>query len=227
MEITSLNSITTDLLLIVRGSNISNSEKISKRQLETWVHQYRALLLRQNISNGDNINPDYIQTIPSIELVQIDSAGNITNIESGTNIYRTSTKIPNTVNLRGSTGITYIGTLNKKRIQLVPSNRVEFQLYKKYTPSETIAYLEDGYIWIINTKGIRYITIRGIGQNPVEWALYNNSTMTAQAFTTDSPYPIPADMIPVLKQMILEKELGIIISTPSDTKNDSKHNPGE
>lgn len=227
MEITSLNSITTDLLLIVRGSSISNSEKISKRQIEAWVHQYRSLLLRQNISNGDNINPDYVQTIPSIELVPIDAAGNITTVSSSTNLYRTSTKIPKSVNLRGSTGITYIGTLNKKRIQLIPSNRVEFQLYKKYTPTEIIAYLEDDYIWVINTKGIRYITIRGIGQNPVEWALYNNSTMTVQSFTIDSPYPIPADMIPTLKQMILEKELGIIISTPSDIKNDSKHNPGE
>lgn len=225
MEYISLNALVTDLLLTVRGSSIANSEKISKRQIESWIHQYRALLIRQNIANGDNVNPDYVQTIPSVQLVPIDAAGNITTVESGTTLYRTSSKIPKTVNMKAMSGITYIGTLNKRRIQLLPSNRVEFRLYNRYTPTETVAYLENEYIYVINPFGIKYITIRGIAQNPVEWALYDNTTMTAQSYTTDDAYPIPSDMIPALKQIILEKELNIIISTPSDMKNDSKHNP--
>jgi hypothetical protein len=223
MNFVSLSTIVEDLLLIVRGSKLAASEKISKRQIEAWIHQYRALLIRQQVSSGDNINPDYIQTIPSIELVPIDSAGNITTIESGTSLYRTSSKIPKTVNMRGISGITFIGTLNKKRIQLVPGHRAEFQLYKKFTPMESIAYLEDEYIYLINQKGIRYITLRGIFENPVDAALYDNSTMTAQTYTVDSIYPIPINLIPALKQLILEREIGIESVAPGDTINDSKH----
>jgi hypothetical protein len=223
VEFVSLNTIVEDLLLIVRGSKLAESEKISKRQLEAWVHQYRAVLIRQNLSNGDNLNPDYIQTLPSIEIVPIDIAGTISNIETGTVFYRTSTKLPKTINLKYASGITFIGTLNKKRIQLVPGHRAEYQLYRRYTPTETIAYLEDGYIHVINPFGLRYITIRGVFENPPEAALYTNSTMTAQDYNMNSSYPIPINMLPALKQMILEKELGIEAVAPGDIKNDSQH----
>ena len=208
---------------MVRGSRLAESEKISERQIESWIHQYRAVLLRQNLSNGDNINPDYIQTIPSIELSPIDASGGISTIETGTVFYRTTTKLPKTVNLKYLSGITYVGTLNKKRIQLIPGHRAEFQLFKRFTPTETVAYLEDGYLHVINPKGLRYITIRGVFENPPEAALYYNSTMTAQSYTMDSPYPIPINMIPALKQMILQQELGIEAVAPGDIKNDSQH----
>jgi len=223
MDFVTLSTIVEDLLLIVRGSKLASSEKISKRQIEAWVHQYRALLIRQQISSGDTTNPDYIQTIPSVELVPIDSAGNITNINTGTTLYRTSSKLPRTVNMRGMSGITFVGTLNKKRIQLVPGHRVEFQLYKKFTPMDTIAYLEDGYVYVINSEGIRYITVRGIFENPPEAALYSNTSMTQQEYNMNSLYPIPINLLPPLKQLIIEREIGIESIAPGDIKNDAKH----
>lgn len=218
-EFTSLSSIVTDLLLIVRGSKVSASEKISKRQIENWVHQYRALLIRQNISNGDTINPDYVQTIHSVELVPVDASGN-SNVATGDILYRTSTKIPKTVNLKRMPGITYVGTLNKKRIQLTPAHRMEFQLYKRFTPNDSLAYLENEYIYVFNPHGLRYITIRGVFENPVEAAVYSNNTMTEDEFDSNSKYPIPVDLLPALKQLILEREIGIEAVTPGDTKND-------
>lgn len=227
MQFVSLNAIVQDLLLIVRGSSIASTEKISKRQIENWVHQYRALLIRQNISNGDTVNPDYVQIIPSIELVPVDTAGNITTIESGTNIYRTSSKLPKTINLKRMSGITYIGTLNKKRIQLIPNHRAEFQLYNKFTPKETLAYLEDEYLYLINPSGLRYITIRGIFENPVEASLHYNTSINRQDYDGNDKYPFPIDLLPALKQLILEREIGIEAVTPSDNKNDSQHKVGE
>ena len=223
MTLPTLNTIVTDLLLIARGSKLAASEKISKRQIEAWVHQYRSLLIRQNISGGDNVNPDYVQTISSIELLPVDIAGSSTSVSTDSNIYRTSSKLPKTVNLRNMSGITYVGTLNKKRIQLVPGHRVEYQLFKKFTPKDMLAYLEDGYLYVVNPYGVRYVTIRGIFENPVEAALYSNTTMSPEDFDTNSQYPIPTHMLPALKQLILERELGIESVTPSDNKNDSQH----
>jgi len=225
MEFVTLSTIVEDLLLIVRGSRLANSEVLSKRQIESWINQYRAVLLRQSVSNGDVVNPDYIQTIPSVELVPVDAAGEISNIETGSIIYRTKEKIPNTINLKYMSGITFVGTLNRKRIQLVPSHRAEFQLYKKFTASETLAYLEDGYVFVINPFGLRYITIRGIAEVPSDWASFTNTTMTAQDFNMNSKYPIPINILPALKQLILEREIGIESVAPGDISNDSKHNP--
>ena len=43
-----INHISQDLLNIVRGSNIAQSEPISKRQIMDWINYYRALLMRRD-----------------------------------------------------------------------------------------------------------------------------------------------------------------------------------
>ena len=65
INFTTLNTITTDLLNIIRNFDVSRSETISKRQLEMWVHQHRAILLKQDIDKDKLPNPDYIQSIPA------------------------------------------------------------------------------------------------------------------------------------------------------------------
>ena len=65
-----LNTITTDLLNIIRGAQVTQSEPISKRQLEAWVHQYRALLIKQEMDKGKMPNPDYIQTLHLVLYLQ-------------------------------------------------------------------------------------------------------------------------------------------------------------
>jgi hypothetical protein len=88
MEFVTLNTITTDLLEIVRQAKISRSEPISKRQLEAWVHQYRSLLLKRDLDKGKMPNPDYIQEIPAIELEVVDRADG-SNIDTYTYMLKT------------------------------------------------------------------------------------------------------------------------------------------
>ena len=47
MTFNSLNTIIDDILLIVRDNNISESENLSRIQIEQWIHQYRAYLIKQ------------------------------------------------------------------------------------------------------------------------------------------------------------------------------------
>ena len=47
IQFVTLDNIITDLLKIARGSKVSQSETISRRQLEEWVNEYRALLIKQ------------------------------------------------------------------------------------------------------------------------------------------------------------------------------------
>ena len=55
-----LNTIVNDLLNVVRSSKVSRSEPISKRQIEMWVHQYRAILIKQDLSS--QFNKDFLFT---------------------------------------------------------------------------------------------------------------------------------------------------------------------
>lgn len=229
MEFVSLNTIINDLLLIIRGSRIASSEPISERQLENWVHQYRALLLTREMDKDRYANPDYIQEITFLELSEVPIEGtelkeNYPYYSSTGNILRSLLPIPKTVDLNFKSGFTYIGTPDGKELQLIPEGRSKWQEFRKYTPNDVMVFLKNRYLYLIgNTFGHSHLTVRGIFETPPEVARFINPATSKPYFDADSKYPMPIELIPAIKQLILEKELNIIVSTPNDNKIDSAH----
>jgi hypothetical protein len=228
MEFVTLRTIVNDLLRIVRSSNIASSETISLRQIEDWVHQYRGVLLKRDLDKGKKPNPDYIQEIGNIRLIPIELVGDDVLDErntTGTVIYRTSLEIPKTIDLNFTSGFTYIGTPTGNRIQLIPESRSEWQRYKKYTADDKLCFLRNGYLFVINSDALEFITVRGVFEVPSEVGRFVNPITEQPYFDLDSKYPIPINLIPVLKEMILQKELKIEVSSPTDNTNDAVNNP--
>ena len=71
MTFNSLNTIIDDIILTVRDSDVSESEKLSRIQIEQWIHQYRAYLIKQDLDKGRDINPEYIQTIGPLHISKL------------------------------------------------------------------------------------------------------------------------------------------------------------
>lgn len=227
MTFNTINTIVSDLLNIIRSSNISASETISKRQVEDWVHQYRAKLIKQDVDKGKIPNPDYIQQIDNLELVSVNEAGEtiLTGIESDWYVLRTNLELPKTLDFNFKSGFTFIGTPEGYEIQYVPETRSKWQVFKKYTNRDMLCYLRNGYIYITSPVAIKYITVRGIFEVPTEVSRFVNSVTNQPSANIDSKYPIPSNMIPTLKQMILSTELQIEMAAPTDQTNDSAANP--
>lgn len=226
MDFITLNTISTDLLNIIRGSNISSSETISKRQLEEWIHEYRALLLKQDLDKGKFPNPDYIQEINYLELSPIDTGGgNVidSDLLVENYIFRTDLALPKTIDLNFKSGFTYVGTVDGNEIQFIPEGRSKWQQYKKYTSHDRLAFLRNQYLYILHDKPLQYITVRGIFEIPSEIGRFVNPVTTQSYFNENSKYPIPANIVPTLKEMILSKELDIEFKSYSDTTNDSNN----
>jgi hypothetical protein len=213
---TTLNTIIEDILKTARGSIISSSEPVSKRQIEDWVHQYRAVLLKRDLDKNNYPNPDYIQEIPKLELETV-QLGNITYLA-------TTLNLPKTINMNIKSGYAWIGTLDGKELQLVPQHREQWQEYKRYTSNDVLCFLKDNKLYFrYNDPSINYITVRGIFENPMEVGRFVNPETNLPYTNYDSPYPIPNSMLDPLKKMIFESELNITLQAPSDTKNDSNH----
>lgn len=220
INFTTLDTITTDLLNIIRNFDPSRSETISKRQLEMWVHQYRAVLIKQDIDKGKMPNPDYIQSIPALALEVID-ASTSSDIDSGNYLLATILELPKTIDFNFKSGIVYVGTIDGNEIQLIPEGRNKWQQYKKYTKNDNLAFLRNNKLYLIYAHPISQITIKGIFEVPTEVMNFVNPHMTAIDGGWGNSYPIPINMLPTLKDMILKKELGIGVSALSDNKNDS------
>jgi hypothetical protein len=228
MQFVTLNTITTDLLSIIRASKISQSETISKRQLEEWVHEYRGVLLKQDLDKGKNPNPDYIQEIDFLKLEPIDIIGSnvlsINNVSmTGCYLLRTALEIPKTIDLNFKSGFTYIGTVDGHEIQFIPQSRSKWQQYKKYTKDDNMCFLSGGYLYITSDNEMEYITVKGIFEVPPEVSRFVNPITSQPYFNMNSKYPIPINLVPTLKEMILSKELKIEVSSFSDNKNDSSN----
>jgi hypothetical protein len=189
----------------IRGGKITDDEPISERLVEAWIHQYRAKLIKQDIDKGKFVNPDYVQSI-SLELEE--------DIQPTRTLYKTTIIIPKTLDFNYKSGILFVGDVEGNIIQLVPEQRVIYQQYRKFTRNAPLAYIRDQYLYIHNPRGLQYVYLRGIFEVPTE----ADATMTL-----DSKYPIPINMVTILKDMIKEKELGIITRELSDSTNDSQH----
>ena len=87
----------------------------------------------------------------------------------------------------------------------------------------TIFFLRNEYVYVRPGEyGIKYIKVDGIFEVPTEVMNFSNTNTTQGSYGIDSPYPIPINMVPTLKEMILAKELGIEAKAWSDIKTDSE-----
>jgi hypothetical protein len=222
IQFVTLDNIITDLLNIIRGSKVTQSESITRRQIEEWVNEYRALLIKQDMDKGKMPNPDYIQEIPALQLEVIDRSTGA-DMMSTTYFMRTKLTVPKTIDLNFKPGLTYVGTIDGREIQFVPESRTQWQQYKRFTGSDPLAFLRNRKLHINNVTPMDSVTIRGIFEVPTEVGNFINTNADVVTFGYRDAYPIPANMVPVLKEMILSKELGIMAQSPSDNKNDGSN----
>lgn len=206
MEFISLKSIIYDLLNIIRNANIVDDESISERQIEAWIHEYRADLIKKELDKKKYPNPAYIQNINNVTLEYDISKGH----------YKTSIDIPNFIDLNYGYSVTFIGDNFGNQIQIVPESRVVWQKHKRFTQEDTLAFINNKRIYIVNSKGLNKINIRGIFENPLEAIEANNGTITY-----DIEYPIPSSLVVNLKKLLLKEKFGIELTLPSDINNDA------
>jgi hypothetical protein len=210
----SLNEIISDIYQIYFNSKPSDENQLSRNEVEFWIHQYRAMLIKQDLDKGRDINESYMQTLPALKLVSVDYGAD-GGIETGINRYITEEKIPSLLDLHYKLPL-IVYTLTDDEIQLMPESRASWQRYRKYTSEAARAYYTNNHIYIEGCDLLEYIKVKGVFNNPVEVI-----TMFGDCFDADSEYPIPSNMVPVLRQMILQRELGIMQQQGSDVVNNA------
>jgi len=231
MKFITLDTIVNDILSIVRGSIVSQSEPISKRQIEDWINQYRSILLKRDLDKGKYPNPDFIQEIPFVELEEVPVEGDTLASGysgytfTGSNVLRTKLSIPKPIDFNFKNGFTFIGKPDGTELQIVPEHRARWQQYKKYTSSEQLVYHKNDHLYVTNAglSDLSHLYIRGIFEIPSEVGRFVNPATDIAYFNESSKYPVPANLVPAIKEFILSKELQIETSAPSDTKNDDAH----
>lgn len=207
MKLNTLNTIIDDILLQLRNSQISESEHISKIQIEQWVHNYRAYLIKQKLEKGADIDSMLIQTIDAVHLDRLEPV-------PGKFVYRTNLQLPKLISFGNITGVVSVKDMFGNLIQLGSQTKSKYQQYRKYTCSDYIFWIKDNYIYVEGDRNkLEYITIDVIAENPAD---------LVDCYNPNDQYPAPGWMIPTIKDLIFQHELRTMVAMPSDDTNDSK-----
>lgn len=215
MKLFTLNALIDDILLIVRNNNISESEDLSRTQIEQWIHHYRAQLIKQDITKGRDINPSYTQMLDPIELEKVaidlvDTHDITSTVECDSMFkYKSIEPIPRPIDLPFGIGIISVTDLHDCTIQKISRVRRHFQWLRR-TGKEYTYYYQPDHIYVQGVDTLRYIRVAGIFEDPTEAGL-----------KPDESYPIPVDKIGALKQLIFASELNFMLQRPSDDQNNA------
>ena len=204
-----LNQLIDNILLIARDNNIAESEKLSKVQVEKWIVYYRAMLIKQDIDKDKYVDDMYTSTIGPIHLDKIETA-------PGKIVYVGDQELPKLISFNKMSGVLSVKDMYGNLIQLGNYTKAKYQKYRKATCKDYIAWVKDNKVYVEGDSNIlEYITVDCIVEDPTE---------TKACFNPDEEFPIPAAKIPIIVQMIFDRELRNMLQMPSDDTNNSQDN---
>lgn len=207
-----LSNLIDNIIQIARNNNVAESEHLSRHQIELWINYYRAMLIKQWIDKerilGD-IDEMFIQTIEPIHLDKVETV-------PGKIVYVGDRELPKLIKFNKRVGVVAVKDMYGNLIQLGSQTKSKLQRYRKATCGDYIAWVKGNKVYVEgDSDRLEYISVDVIAENPTE---------LVDCWTPDDEYPIPASMIPTIISMILERELHVMVTMPSDITNNSQDN---
>ena len=202
-----LNQMIDNLLLIARNSNIGESEHLSRIQIEKWIIGYRALLIKQDLDRDRYIDDLYKTTIGPIHLDKKE-------IAPGKIVYEGDKELPRLINFNKRSGVICVRDMHGNIIQIGDYTKAKYQKYRKATCGDYIAWEDNSKIYVEgDSNQLEYIMVDVIAADPTEGV---------ECFDPDAEFPVPESRIPLITQMILDRELRVMTQMPSDETNNSQ-----
>lgn len=204
-----LSNLIDNIQQIARNSNIAESEHLSKLQIAMWIKYYRAMLIKQQIDKGYDLDEAYVSTIDNIHLDRVETA-------PGKFVYVGNKELPTLIGFKNRPGVIAVRDMYGNIIQLGHYTKARLQKYRQATCKDYIAWVKNNKIYVEgDSNQLEYISVDVIAEDPVDEQL---------CYDPDKDeYPVSTHMIPTIVQLIMERELRMA-AMPSDVTNDSHDN---
>lgn len=225
-----LQEITFNIIKLSIGGGIPSSDKkLKKDQVAAWVNYYRAKLLKEYYLKYRVIDPQYIQDLGCVELECVDKA-DCCQIGIYESYLKVKGGLPEFVDLREGSffSANLVDKINP--ITIVSPLRAFYRKNRRYGRNAVVGFRigRNFYLDVPQGSLIKYINIRAILSDPRDVERFTNcdGSSVCEDFW-EAEYPVPADLIQVITQMILSNELNLSIQTNllDDTKNDGREIP--
>lgn len=211
-----LDALAYDLLLTIRNGRIVDDDDLDIRQVKFWIRNNRAVWIKNELAKGRPISNRFIQDMGCSELIKADVG---ICMPIGCTILRTSTEVPNTIEVNGIPTLTRVGPaiVDTGTFTIIPYERVPYIGNGRFNSNAIYAFWKDNYIYLVtnsrslNYTGMRKINIRGVFADPEAVPGYDST----------KDYPISEALWVYMKDIILKSDVTMFLSTISDITNDA------
>jgi len=211
-----LDQIAYNILNLARGGDSSDDDRLTLRQIKFWIKSYRAKNISVFTDYGKDIDPQLIQDMGCVTLTEVDKAQSST-AKWGCNI-GTAT-LPSIVDLPKNRGLVFVGLMDKQTpIEIVTGSTIAYLRDSRITGNIPRAYIIGNTLYVDtpSTNILKYINVRGVFDDPNEIQTCTLAGVCTYLRDDQDDYPIPARMIPLITQEILQKELNITLQVKGD-----------
>lgn len=225
-----------NLLETIR-SKVVDDEVIDIRQVKSAVDGARVILLQQKIDAKPfaPLHDSWCQVLKpttGLKLEKVDSS-QITALTSEIYMKRTIDRIPEPlIKKNGLPAFSRVGPASRLGIQfdVVTQQRALNTGFSRWTKDYVSVYLLDGYLYTHSGSEehliIEYLDVIGVFQNPAEVYLFNDINGSSLNADSTENYPIDLSLEIPIRQLVIDKFLGIKAEGTIDNSNNAQHDQG-
>ncbi len=226
------NELIFSILDTVRPENMTNSD-ITTELVGFHIKNVRAQLIKQSLNKGYTPPNSCIQSLGCITVSLADKS-DCCEYPTGCVILKTNVQIPQVIDYSTNL-LTRVGPVDitERPYQNIEFERVPFEGYNKYTKNLIKWFIPNNsnYLYLlINADnylklGLEVINVQGVFENPDDVSSFTNCSTGTTCFSSDSKYPVPDSMIPIIQEMVIKKFILPQSQAPIDSSNNAKTDP--
>lgn len=189
------------------GGVVSQSTSITDMQYLYMIDYYRAILIRQQQSNGYKINDRFVQ---DLEYLTVE--------DYGRGMHVTERDLPVPIEVHNSTLITHVSDTYDVPYQRSTLSSVAWTNYSRLTRDEPKWFHVGAKIGVVNHKANNKLRVWGVFEHPYEVLKFLAKHDEFDPLNFE--YPMSATMVDTIYKMIVESEFRVL-GLPQDRLNNS------
>ena len=209
----------------------SDDSRLSNRHIYNKLRSIRAMLLSQSLNKKQKVSEWNYQTIPCIELIEIDINECPCTPQTNCKILRSKYKLPKPLLSLSDVAIKNVSTIDRKKIfDKYSLSSHAYKIGNKFTSEKESFFFEAGFLYIFSKTPKKVIRLVGLFEDPVEVENYilefcNDCTdcITCLDYLNIS-FPIDESMIDTVVQLAAEELIILFSKAQEDTSSNTSDN---
>ena len=217
------NQLIYNLIELASSGSNPNEFRISEENVLFWINEVGGMLKAQEIAKKHDISDSWIQTLGCVELEQKDIS-DCCLVPIGCYGLKSIKQLPSAIEVDAILYYLSVTGLDGTTISKLNRYSQKYKKYSKYTGKNKGWFIKDNYLYIINDKVLKYVTVTGLFEDPSELSNFVDCSGES-CWTMDSPYPISQKLVAQMNDIILKTKIIPFMQFKPDNTNDSSNQP--